>query len=143
VKLNWDFGDGTGSSESNPGKTFNNAGYYKVCLTATDSNDCATTVCKTIAVNIAEGVDVPSAFSPNGDGVNDVLLVRGYHVRSLRFVVYNRWGQKVFETTDMNTGWNGTFKGKPQEADVYGYTLDAVLESNKTIHKQGNISLLK
>ena len=55
---------------------------------------------------------VPNGFSPNGDGQNDVLYVRGGGVTEMSWVIYDRWGEKVFETTDPKQGWDGTYKGK-------------------------------
>ncbi|NJL75224.1 MAG: gliding motility-associated C-terminal domain-containing protein [Saprospiraceae bacterium] len=55
---------------------------------------------------------VPLAFTPNNDGTNDILYVRGNPIEEVYFAVYNRWGQRVFETTDKNIGWDGTFQGR-------------------------------
>ena len=63
---------------------------------------------------------VPSAFSPDGDGINDEVLVRGNNVTDMLLIIYNRWGQKVFETRDQNQGWDGTFGGADLPPDVYG-----------------------
>jgi gliding motility-associated-like protein len=86
---------------------------------------------------------VPNAFSPNGDGQNDILLVKGRGVQSIVFRVFNRWGEKVFESNDLNFGWDGTFKGEPQEMDVYAWTLNAVLDGNIPIFKSGNATLIR
>jgi gliding motility-associated-like protein len=67
---------------------------------------------------------VPNAFSPNNDGNNDVLFVRGNYIVNMIFRVYNRWGELVFESTDPAKGWDGYYKGKLCEPDVYDYYLD-------------------
>ena len=64
---------------------------------------------------------IPNAFSPNGDGLNDVLYVRSRILESFYFAVYSRWGQKLFETTRFDEGWDGTFQGKPCQNGVYDY----------------------
>ena len=73
-------------------------------------------------------IDVPTAFTPNGDGNNDLIFVRGWGIKSLiEFKVYNRWGQLVFETSDIKQGWDGYFNGKQQNNDTYTY--HAVVET--------------
>jgi gliding motility-associated-like protein len=65
---------------------------------------------------------VPNAFTPNNDGNNDILKVRGRWISKLQFVVYNRWGQEMFTTTDLNNGWNGVFLSTPFPT-LYIYTV--------------------
>lgn len=88
-------------------------------------------------------VFVPNAFSPNNDGENDVLYVRGHPIKSIEFRVFNRWGEKVFESHDINQGWDGTFKGKLVDPDVFDYYLDVecVGEEHKLL--QGNVTVLR
>lgn len=86
---------------------------------------------------------VPNAFSPNGDGVNDVLYVLGENFETFEFVVYNRWGQVVFQTTQRSQTWDGTFNGKPLNTDVFAYRLSGKTIDGKTILKSGNITLIR
>jgi gliding motility-associated-like protein len=86
---------------------------------------------------------IPNIFSPNGDGINDVLYVRGHNIEQLYFVVYSRWGEKLFETSDLNCGWDGTFKGKHTETGVYVYFLNATLQSGRVISKSGDVTLIR
>lgn len=86
---------------------------------------------------------VPNAFSPDGDGYNDVLLVNGNNITSMDMAIYNRWGQKVFETNDQSFGWDGTFKGKALPPDVYGYYMRCVCDDGGELFVKGNITLLK
>ncbi len=65
-------------------------------------------------------VDVPTAFTPNGDGINDIIYVDGWGIKKLNyFRIYNRWGQLLFESTDINVGWDGTYQGVPQNMETY------------------------
>ena len=66
---------------------------------------------------------VPNAFTPDGNGINDIFKVIGKNIKVAALYVFNRWGEKVFESTNVNDGWDGTFKGKPSPAGVYTYTL--------------------
>ncbi len=86
---------------------------------------------------------IPNIFSPNGDGQNDVLYVRGQGIEQLSFVVYNRWGQKVFETKDPNHGWDGTINGKPAETGVYVYHVTAVLHDGLVVSRYGDVTLVR
>ncbi|MCQ2283629.1 MAG: gliding motility-associated C-terminal domain-containing protein [Bacteroidales bacterium] len=88
-------------------------------------------------------VYVPNAFSPNGDSKNDVLYVRSSIVDNLYFVIYSRWGQKIFETTSMENGWDGTFKGKPCQNGVYDYYLKATCLDGQVLETKGNVMLVR
>ena len=90
-------------------------------------------------------VDVPTAFSPNGVGPsqNEEIKVMGSAIQDLTFRIYNRYGELVFETTDQDRGWDGTYKGKKQEQEVYVYYLKAIFVDGEIVEKKGNITLLR
>jgi gliding motility-associated-like protein len=114
---------------------------------ATDSQGCRKT--DTVTVRIIHtpckesNVYIPNAFSPNNDGKNDVLYVRGNGITKLYFAVYDRWGQKVFETKDITKGWDGTFKGKKIDPSVFGYYLEGECEGGEKFFNKGNVTLLR
>lgn len=153
----WNFDDGTTSE--NPDTVhhaYSVQGIYVPCITVTDSNGCDSTYCKELKIDFTGVIDVPNAFSPNGDGFNDILFVRGIGVTELEFKIYNRWGELVFETNDIaivcnkienciqTKGWDGTYKDEKQEMDVYVYTLRATFENgDDTGVMKGNITLLR
>ncbi len=143
VRYHWDLGDGTESREEHTSHLYKRTGRYKVCLTAYTPENCFDVFCREVEADIRPLIDVPSAFSPNGDGNNDILYVRGAAVETMVFRVYNRWGEQVFESTDMNIGWDGTYKSKEQEMEVYAYTLYATFYDGSTATKQGNVTLLR
>lgn len=138
----WRFGDGAESREDNPSHLFPVTGTYPVCLIASKV-DCADTVCKDIFADITPIIDIPKAFTPNGDGKNDVLYVRGVGIGSLNLKVFNRWGKQVFETNSMEIGWNGTVNGVKQEMDAYAYILQATFVNGKTFTQKGNVTLIR
>jgi len=86
---------------------------------------------------------IANIFSPNGDGENDILYVRGEGIESFEFIVYNRWGETVFSTQNQNQGWDGTYKGKPLEPGVYVYFLKATMQNNEFIERSGNFTLVR
>lgn len=90
-------------------------------------------------------LNIPSAFSPNGDGVNDVFRIVGpLNIARLKtFAIYNRWGEKIFTTENINQGWDGTFQGKQQPIGVYIWMLDAESIDGEDISRKGNVTLVR
>lgn len=86
---------------------------------------------------------VPNAFSPDGNGENDLECVYGKCVQELYFAIYDRWGEKVFETTNISKCWDGTFRGQEMNTAVFVYYMKAKLTTGETVEKKGNISLLR
>jgi gliding motility-associated-like protein len=115
-------------------------------VTVTDENGCTGTASITVTVMNPfcdeRDIFLPNAFTPNGDGENDILYVRSNFVTSLDWHIYNRWGQEVFSSNNISNGWNGTFNGEQLAPDVYGYYFNATCPNGKTYKKQGNITLL-
>lgn len=85
----------------------------------------------------------PTGFSPNGDGENDILRLESRFAEQVYWAVYNRWGQKVFETDQLDGAWDGTFKGEPQPAETYGYYLRAICPGGTELIRKGNVTLLR
>lgn len=113
-------------------------------LTVFDSLGCMATDTVTVFVDIDCGeIWLPNAFSPNGDGQNDVLFLRGYCIEVLDFSVYNRWGERVFHTNDPTIGWDGTQRGQACEKAVYAYVVTATLIDGTEVNLKGNVSLIK
>ena len=86
---------------------------------------------------------VPNSFTPNGDGLNDRLLLFGYGVRDMRMMIFNQWGEKIFETGNQNTGWDGTYNGKPQPSGVYMYVCTVTLTDGTQQTMKGSINLIR
>ncbi|MES2140317.1 MAG: gliding motility-associated C-terminal domain-containing protein [Bacteroidota bacterium] len=86
---------------------------------------------------------VPNAFSPDNNGENDMECVYGKCVKSLYFAIYDRWGEKVFETTDLMQCWDGTYRGKDMNTAVFVYVMRATLTTGEEVNKKGNISLIR
>ena len=88
-------------------------------------------------------VFIPNAFSPNGDNNNDVLFVRGLFIEKMIFRVFDRWGEMVFESSDPAIGWDGTFRDKKLDPDVYDYYLDVTCIGGLKSISKGNVTLMK
>jgi gliding motility-associated-like protein len=88
-------------------------------------------------------LDIPNAFSPNGDGKNDALYARGENIQEMDLRIYNRWGELVFQSRDISIGWDGRYKGADQPMEAYGYVLSAIFKSGRSFYKKGNITLLR
>ncbi len=139
----WDFGDGTSSTDYSPTHIYQDGGEFNVCLAVNPGTPCPDSICKKVTVLLPQAIGVPNAFSPNGDGFNDILYVKGQGITDFIFKVFNRWGEKVFETNDLETGWDGIYKTKPQDMDVYVWELNATLEDGNRVVQSGNVSLLR
>jgi gliding motility-associated-like protein len=115
-------------------------------LTVSDSLGCTRTDTVTIFVDIICGdVFVPNAFSPNGDGQNDVLFCRvdPLCVSDFEFIVFNRWGEVVFRTTDPSVGWDGIHRGVKCETAVFTWMAKGVFVSGDPLESSGNVSLIR
>jgi gliding motility-associated-like protein len=119
--------------------------WYSVLVT--DANNCevldSVFIYRSTEDCIPPHIYIPNIFSPNGDGNNDILYVYGKGIEDLSLIIYNRWGEKVFETKDMLNGWDGTHKGKLMDPAVFVYYLKASLEDGQDIDQSGNITLVK
>ncbi|HEU4719475.1 MAG TPA: gliding motility-associated C-terminal domain-containing protein, partial [Bacteroidia bacterium] len=115
------------------------------CVNVTDANGCSDSACTTVAVNTDCGtIFVPSGFSPNGDNENDQLCIYGTQcMQSVDFVIYDRWGEKVFETTDPHLCWDGTYKGEMLNNGVFVYYLQAYMLDGSIKTQKGNITLVR
>jgi gliding motility-associated-like protein len=86
---------------------------------------------------------LPNAFTPNNDQKNDVLYVRGKVFGEMQLLIYNRWGEKVFGTTDQNTGWDGRFRGEFCDPGVFVYYLRVKCFNEEVFEKKGNVTLIR
>lgn len=111
-------------------------------LNAKSIDGCEDTASTTIAVRQLE-VYIPTAFSPNHDGINDNLEVFATNPKSFSLKIYNRYGELVFQSNDINIKWNGTYKGENCEVDNYNFVMDATQQNGKQIHQQGVILLVR
>ncbi len=113
------------------------------CVTVSDTNKCYDNAC--VRVTVENKFGVPNAFSPNDDGHNDLFILQGWKncVSEFTIIIYDRWGEKVFETNDPTIAWNGTYNSKLLDAGVFAYYINATVINGEKIIKKGNISLIR
>lgn len=145
VSYYWDFGDSTYSTEWHPLHMFRNAGIYTILLIVTTSDGCLDSIyaIDTITrVNI--DVNMSNAFTPNGDGVNDLFKPNMNCVGNLNYIlkIFSRWGELIFETNDAAAGWDGRYRGKPVPIGAYVYFVNYDCD-NCSDFVQGNVTLIR
>jgi len=142
----WDFGNGE-TAPYDPGTTpqpnYPGSGEYIISLVVYNIGNCESSTSSPLCVLPATPIFIPDIFSPNGDDANDVLYVRSQGIVSMVFVVYNRWGEKVFESDQIAHGWDGQHRGKPSPSGNYFYYLQASLNDGSTEEMSGEISLIR
>ncbi len=145
----WQFGDGFSSNTSNAVHMYNSPGTYTVSLTISNGSSSDSLVRQSfisvdscIVWNCGK-MFVPNFFSPNNDGVNDELCVYGQCIESLSFSIFDRWGEKVFETNAQGDCWDGNFRGLPMNNAIFVYYLKATLVTGEIVRQKGTISLAR
>jgi gliding motility-associated-like protein len=119
--------------------------YY---LTVTDPLGCSITDTVVVTVDITKMIFISNIFSPNGDAENDIFYVQGLGIQELNMIIFDRWGEKVFENTgfqadDKDTGWDGTFKGKLMNPAVFVYMVTGTFIDGSEINEKGDLTLVK
>ena len=149
ISWNWNFGNGTISNSPDPPPQYyvtNNRNLVvPVKLTVTNYIGCTASAVNYINILANCYIAVPSAFTPNGDGLNDYLYpTNAYKAVNLTFCVYNRAGQKLFETSDWTKKWDGTFNGQPQDPGTYVWTLVYTnVDTGKKVAQKGSTVLIR
>lgn len=144
----WQFGNGAEDTVQNPQQqTFDiPAGQraYNVQLIVSDTSNCADTAYHVLKVAANCYIAVPTAFTPNGDGLNDYLYpLNAYKATNLLFQVYNRNGKRVYETRDWTRKWDGTLNGLRQAAGIYVWLLEYTDDRGKKISMKGTTMLIR
>lgn len=140
----WDFGDGMTASQQSPLHVFPDTGHYVIRLIVS-KNCCADTTMELVQVNFcaANNYYVPTAFSPNDDGLNDLFQVYGSTITTLHLAVYDRWGERLFESNEVNNGWDGSFRGRKMDTGVFAYTLSLGFRNGETARLAGSFLLVR
>lgn len=139
----WEFGDGSTSFLVHPNHTYLQPGPYEITLIATDQKGCIDSISKWITIAPERYIYLPNSFTPDADGLNDYFFGRFIGLMSARFYIFNRWGEEVFSSTNLNFVWDGTYEGLPVQVGTYTWYL--VYEIEKGIYKDlsGHVNVIR
>ncbi len=142
----WSFGDGSDSMShvANPTHTYGDTGSYCATLIVMNNEGCMDTVTNCLVVEPQYNLYIPSAFTPNGDGLNETFKPVGQYVKNFEMYIFDRWGIQLYHTTDINQGWNGTANGDSiSQEGIYIYKI-TVRDAQDIPHSYiGSITLIK
>ena len=141
----WQFGDRNTSFGRTAVHQYTDPGSFDVALQITDTNGCTSTVLKREIVSVEESVvsRIPTAFSPNGDGLNDRLTFALENITSASFQVYNRQGRQVFSSEGNRVDWDGSFEGETQQEGVYVFLLEYTNYKGESKSFSGTITVIR
>lgn len=164
INTEWVFGDGNISNDTNPTHQYNAEGYFSVELRATHENGCkdsllqkdlilienmpidSTTLGNPPNLNLVNNNSdffIPTAFTPNGDGENDLLFVRGNNLQNINMMIFNQWGEMIFQSFSTSFGWDGTVNSKPAQIGNYVFTLEYTDQDGLQKKHAGHVTLLR
>jgi len=144
----WEFGDGTDTGAViSLSHTYADTGTFCTTLIVTNIHGCHDTTHRCAEINPLFALYIPNAFTPNHNGMNDLFMAKGEGMRSFDMWIFDRWGQQIFHSSDINTGWDGTLQNSHSsvkcEEDTYIWLIDANDSFNTTRSYMGKVTLLR
>lgn len=143
----WDFGDPSSpdntSTAPDPYHSYSLPGEYTITLEITTENGCTETFTKTLSVTLPNNLFIPTGFTPNNDGNNDLFRVRGHNILFSDMSIYNQWGQRIWYSPKEMTGWDGTAGGQRVPMGSYAYVIEIHFDDGKKEIHRGNINLIR
>lgn len=143
----WNFGDGTlyENPPQIPEHRYDAVGEYDICLEVSNELGCANEVCKRVEIENRAVIYIPTAFSPNGDGENEIFKTFAPfdNVEEFYLAVYSRWGQLMFDTHDYYEPWDGNFNNEEQDLNVFVWYYVATFTNGVTVSEKGNVTLIR
>jgi gliding motility-associated-like protein len=144
VNCNIYWGDGGSSNNCDTVHDYSHPGTYNIMQVVTNALGCTDTAYSQVVIEPEYLFWLPNAFTPNGNGLNDVFKPKVLGVHKYTFLIFDRWGEKIFETHDMNEGWNGFYKSRLCEQDVYVYKITFVDDVKQDDHQFiGRVTLVR
>jgi gliding motility-associated-like protein len=141
----WDLG--TTAQPYQPGQKLSyyypNPGSYEVTLVTSSPDACTDTFSMELCIKVSDRFFIPDVFSPNGNGFNDVFRIYAKNYDQAKLVIYDRWGEKIFESLTLEIGWDGTFRGLDMPSGIYVYFLDVLFDDGATMSEKGNLTLIR
>ena len=140
----WDFGDGNSSSDKNPSHTYTAPGDYYISLRVETVNGCWDTTLAMVALTEEVKLFIPNAFTPNGDGVNDVFEIKGTPITDFNLYIYDRWGGKIWSTHNFENQWDGTSdNGNDVPAGSYIYQISGTDYRRFPVSYKGTVTVVR
>jgi gliding motility-associated-like protein len=140
----WTFGDGNTSTQSFPIHTYGDTGTYTIQLVVTTQYGCTDTAYGTIIIHDIFSVYVPNSFTPNGDGINETFYPVVTGAEFYEFWIFNRWGEQIYDSSNLGAPWPGTYKGKDVQEDVYVWKLHIKEKNTAKVHDLvGHVTIIR
>ncbi|MBL4752471.1 MAG: gliding motility-associated C-terminal domain-containing protein [Flavobacteriales bacterium] len=154
LEYSWDFGDAATSNKQSPVHFYDTIGVYNVSLIGVDTNLCVNSCDLKITISPFYDILLPNAFTPNPNGSNggvydpfaydnDVFFPEIEYAATFKMIIFNRWGEVVFVTDDLNIGWDGYYKGKLALQDTYGWKINVVFIDGVAIERLGEVTVIR
>ena len=139
----WDFGDGYYSNATNPIHTYEEMGIVNPSLEVSNEFGCSHTYSKELNIESDYILWIPNAFTPNGDGIDEIFVPKGIGVEAFNMIVYSRWGEEIFFSKDLNSGWDGMLSNLEQApTGIYTYRIVTEDTNGKVRTHQGEFNLI-
>lgn len=138
----WDFGDGHGSYRKEPVHYYDSLGRYPVKLVCESNQGCKDSLTKEVLVKVKSKFYVPTAFSPNKNNINDYFHIGTYNISTFKIIIFNRWGEIIYESYDKDFKWDGYYKGKKVPEGVYHYIVQTVDKNGDEGEKSGHVVVI-
>lgn len=140
----WDFGDGGKDTITNPIHIYNKAGIYLITLKVTDkTTGCVNYTSRPFKYEVLSNLNSPNIFTPNGDGQNDKFRIYEKNLRNFKILIFNRWGEIIYTSTDPNFEWDGTHRGNDCTPGTYVFYIVAIGEDNTPFNRTGHVYLVR
>ena len=143
ITYEWTFGDGNNSTFTNPSNTYDDPGLYYITLIATDEKGCTDTITKPILIEEEWWIYVPNTFTPNGDRHNNDFRASTIGIQKLVVGIYNRWGEIIFTSDELDFAWDGTYDGLMGPDGTYTYKIDFTTNSGRERSIVGHVNILR
>lgn len=139
----WDFGDNNGSTDVHPSNTYLDPGFYNVTLIAYDDKGCTDTIMRPIEIEEEWYIYVPNTFTPDGDRFNNDFRVSTIGIQTLNVSIFNRWGEVVYTSNELDFTWDGTYGGAYAPDGAYTYKIRFLTNSERRKTIAGHVNLLR
>lgn len=143
ISYDWTFGEGSSSAEKDPIHSYNRDEFYPVYLVVENNLGCIDTAYLNLEVESQEYIYFPNVFTPNNDGTNEHFKVSHLGIKNFHIFIYNRWGQLVYESTDMDEGWDGKTDGKDCSEDAYFYIVNYANKKGTERNRNGSVTIIR